>query len=427
MKMSEEVKDDKINPENGEDITQYLLSKVRELERECVQLKNENNRIKSGYAQRLRWLEDRKRMLESERIQMEREIRRLRSELERLRSMPLIIGTIVDVLDSGKLVVRSTSGPTFLVNTSQFIDRSKLVPGARVAMNQQSLAVVDVLPMEKDPAVLAMEIVEKPEESYSDIGGLEKQIQEIRETVELPLLKPEAFEKVGIDPPKGVLLYGPPGTGKTLIAKAVARETNSVFIKLIGSELVRKYIGEGARLVRELFQLAKEKAPSIVFIDEIDAIAARRTDSLTSGDREVQRTLMQLLAEMDGFDARGDVRIIAATNRPDILDPAILRPGRFDRLIEIPLPDEKGRAQIFAIHTRRMNLSSDVSMEELAALTEGATGADIKAICTEAGMFAIREDRNEVTFLDFQHAISKVMGKIEQTASKLGSNELMFA
>ncbi len=425
--MSEEVKDDKINPENGEDITQYLLSKVRELERECVQLKNENNRIKSGYAQRLRWLEDRKRMLESERIQMEREIRRLRSELERLRSMPLIIGTIVDVLDSGKLVVRSTSGPTFLVNTSQFIDRSKLVPGARVAMNQQSLAVVDVLPMEKDPAVLAMEIVEKPEESYSDIGGLEKQIQEIRETVELPLLKPEAFEKVGIDPPKGVLLYGPPGTGKTLIAKAVARETNSVFIKLIGSELVRKYIGEGARLVRELFQLAKEKAPSIVFIDEIDAIAARRTDSLTSGDREVQRTLMQLLAEMDGFDARGDVRIIAATNRPDILDPAILRPGRFDRLIEIPLPDEKGRAQIFAIHTRRMNLSSDVSMEELAALTEGATGADIKAICTEAGMFAIREDRNEVTFLDFQHAISKVMGKIEQTASKLGSNELMFA
>jgi proteasome regulatory subunit len=427
MKMSEEVKDDKINPENGEDITQYLLSKVRELERECVQLKNENNRIKSGYAQRLRWLEDRKRMLESERIQMEREIRRLRSELERLRSMPLIIGTIVDVLDSGKLVVRSTSGPTFLVNTSQFIDRSKLVPGARVAMNQQSLAVVDVLPIEKDPAVLAMEIVEKPEESYSDIGGLEKQIQEIRETVELPLLKPEAFEKVGIDPPKGVLLYGPPGTGKTLIAKAVARETNSVFIKLIGSELVRKYIGEGARLVRELFQLAKEKAPSIVFIDEIDAIAARRTDSFTSGDREVQRTLMQLLAEMDGFDARGDVRIIAATNRPDILDPAILRPGRFDRLIEIPLPDEKGRAQIFAIHTRRMNLSSDVSMEELAALTEGATGADIKAICTEAGMFAIREDRTEVTFLDFQHAISKVMGKIEQAASKLGSNELMFA
>lgn len=424
--MSEEVKDRKANLENGEDITQYLLNKVRELEQECVRLKNEHNRIRSGYAQRLRWLEDRKRVLESERIQMEREIRRLRSELERLRSMPLIIGTIVDVLEGGKLVVRSTSGPTFLVNTSQFIDRSKLVPGARVAMNQQSLAVVDVLPVEKDPAVLAMEIEEKPEESYSDIGGLEKQIQEIRETVELPLVKPEAFKKVGIDPPKGVLLYGPPGTGKTLIAKAVARETNSVFIKLIGSELVRKYIGEGARLVRELFQLARERAPSIVFIDEIDAIAARRTDSHTSGDREVQRTLMQLLAEMDGFDARGDVRIIAATNRPDILDPAILRPGRFDRLIEIPLPDEKGRAQIFAIHTRRMNLGSDVSMEELAALTEGASGADIKAICTEAGMFAIREERSEVTLLDFQRAISKVLGKMD-IASKLGSDELMFA
>ncbi|WP_456474364.1 proteasome-activating nucleotidase [Candidatus Pyrohabitans sp.] len=424
--MSEEVKDEEINLKNGEDVTKYLLTKVRELERECVQLKSENSRIKSGYTQRLRWLEDRKRILESERIQMEREIRRLRSELERLRSMPLLIGTIVDVLENGKLVVKSTSGPTFLVNTSQFIDKRKLVPSARVAMNQQSLAVVDILPVEKDPAVLAMEIVEKPSESYSDIGGLEKQLHEVRETVELPLLKPEAFKKVGIDPPKGVLLYGPPGTGKTLVAKAVARETNSVFIKLIGSELVRKYIGEGARLVRELFQLAEEKAPSIVFIDEIDAIAARRTDSLTSGDREVQRTLMQLLAEMDGFDARGDVRILAATNRPDILDPAILRPGRFDRLIEIPLPDERGRAQIFAIHTRKMNLSSDIRMEELAALTEGASGADIKAVCTEAGMFAIRDAREEVTFLDFQRAINKVLGKIEEVTGSLGSDEAMF-
>ncbi|RLG56287.1 MAG: proteasome-activating nucleotidase [Candidatus Hydrothermarchaeota archaeon] len=412
--MSEDAKN------KGEDLTAYLLNRVRELERECLQLSNENLRLKNGYSQRVKWLEDRKRILENEKLLLEREVRKLRSELERLRSMPLVVGTLQDILPNGKVVVRSSGGPTFVVGISQFIDQKSLVPGARVAMNQQSLAVVDVLPFEKDPAVLAMEIVEKPKESYSDIGGLQEQIREIKETVELPLVNPKIFEEVGIDPPKGVLLYGPPGTGKTLIAKAVAHETNSVFIKLIGSELVRKYIGEGARLVRELFRLAKEKAPSIVFIDEIDAIGAKRLDSSTSGDREVQRTLMQLLAEMDGFDARGDVRIIAATNRPDILDPAMLRPGRFDRLIEIPLPDHEGRIEIFKIHTRKMNLSEDISYEELAKETEGASGADIKAICTEAGMFAIRENRNKVTSLDFSKAIDKILGKYEGVGKEVG-------
>ncbi|MFH1774908.1 MAG: proteasome-activating nucleotidase, partial [Methanobacteriota archaeon] len=375
-------------------MSKYLLNRVRELEREYVQLSNESNRLKNGYSQRLKWLEDKKRILENEKIQLDREVRRLRSELERLRTIPLIIGTVVDVLQNGKVVVRSSTGPHFIVNVSQFIDRNSLVSGARVAMNQQSFAIVEVLPFEKDPAILAMEIEEKPKVSYKDVGGLAEQIVEIKETVELPLLHPELFEKVGIDPPKGVLLYGPPGTGKTLLAKAVAHETNSVFIKLIGSELVRKYIGEGARLVRELFKLAGEKAPSIVFIDEVDAIGAKRLESATSGDREVQRTLMQLLAEMDGFNPRGDVRIIAATNRPDIIDPAMLRPGRFDRLIEIPLSNQEGRTEIFRIHTGRMNLSEDIALESLAALTEGATGADIKAICTEAGMFTIREGRD---------------------------------
>jgi len=412
--MSEDAKNKR------EDLTAYLLNRVRELERECLQLSNENLRLKNGYSQRVKWLEDRKRILENEKLLLEREVRKLRSELERLRSMPLVVGTLQDILPNGKVVVRSSGGPTFVVGISQFIDQRSLVPGARVAMNQQSLAVVDVLPFEKDPAVLAMEIVEKPKESYSDVGGLQEQIREIKETVELPLVNPKIFEEVGIDPPKGVLLYGPPGTGKTLIAKAVAHETNSVFIKLIGSELVRKYIGEGARLVRELFRLAKEKAPSIVFIDEIDAIGAKRLDSSTSGDREVQRTLMQLLAEMDGFDARGDVRIIAATNRPDILDPAMLRPGRFDRLIEIPLPDYEGRIEIFKIHTRKMNLSKDISYEELAEETEGASGADIKAICTEAGMFAIRENRNKVTSLDFSKAIDKILGKYEGVGKEVG-------
>jgi proteasome regulatory subunit len=396
-----------------DEMSRYLLNRVRDLERECLQLSNENNRIREGYSQRIRWLEDKKRSLENEKLALDREVRRLRSELERLKTMPLIIGTVVDVLPNGRVVVKSSTGPNFVVNTSQFIDRSALTPGSRVAMNQQSFAVVDVLPVEKDPAILAMEIEEKPDVTYDDVGGLAEQITEIRETVELPLLRPEAFEKVGIDPPKGVLLYGPPGTGKTLLAKAVAHETKSVFIKLIGSELVRKYIGEGARLVRELFKLAREKAPSIVFIDEADAIGAKRLESSTSGDREVQRTLMQLLAEMDGFSPRGDVRIIAATNRPDILDPAMLRPGRFDRLIEIPLPNYEGRVEIFKIHTRRMNISPEISVEDLASRTDSATGADIKAICTEAGMFAIRENRDMVTLSDFERAITKVIGKIE--------------
>ncbi|MEE8403522.1 MAG: proteasome-activating nucleotidase, partial [Candidatus Hydrothermarchaeaceae archaeon] len=353
-------------------------------------------------------------------IQLERELRRLKSELERMRTMPLIIGTVIDTFENGKVVVKSTAGPNFVVSSSQFIDKKNLVSGARVAMNQQSLAVVDVLPIEKDPAVLAMEIDEKPRESYEDIGGLVDQIAEVRETIELPLLKPESFKKVGIDPPKGVLLYGAPGTGKTLIAKAVAHETNSVFIKLIGSELVRKYIGEGTRLVRELFRMAEEKAPSILFIDEVDAIGAKRLESATSGDREVQRTLMQLLAEMDGFDLRGDVRIIAATNRPDIIDPAMLRPGRFDRLIEIPLPDYEGCVEIFKVHTRRMNLGKDVKLEELASQVENVSGADIKSICTEAGMFAIRESRDEAVMRDFENAITKVNGRLEEGGREAG-------
>jgi len=409
------------NQEKKGDMSQYLLSRVRELERECLQLSNESLRIKKGYAQRVKWLEDKKRELENEKIRLERETRKLRSEVERLRTMPLVIGTVQDVLGNGKVVVKSSTGPNFVVNCSQFIDRGELVSGTRIAMNQQSFAVIDVLPGETDPAVMAMEIEEKPSESYADIGGLREQINEMRETVELPLLKPEAFTKVGIDPPKGVLLYGPPGTGKTLLAKAVAHETNSAFIKLIGSELVRKYIGEGARLVRDLFKLAGEKAPSIVFIDEVDAIGARRMETSTSGDREVQRTLMQLLAEMDGFDARGDVKIIAATNRPDIIDPAMLRPGRFDRFIEVTLPDLEGREEILNIHTRRMNLSKEVTVSEIAERTEGASGADIKSICTEAGMFAIRDEREEVNLQDFESAIDKVLGaKLEDEKEEAG-------
>jgi len=279
-----------------------------------------------------------------------------------------------------------------------------------VALNQQTFSIVNVLPSEKDPLVTGMEVEEKPDVSYGQIGGLEEQVVEIKETVELPLKKPELFIEIGIEPPKGVLLYGPPGTGKTLLAKAVAHETNATFIKIVASEFVKKYIGEGARLVRGVFELAKEKAPSIIFIDEIDAIAAKRLKSSTSGDREVQRTLMQLLAEMDGFEGRGDVGIVAATNRPDILDPALLRPGRFDRFIEVPIPNEEGRMEILKIHSKNMSLDEEVDIRMIASLTEGASGADLKAVCTESGMFAIREERTVVTMNDFMDAVDKIIG-----------------
>lgn len=359
--------------------------------------------------QRVRSLEHEKRAMESDYIRLERELRGLRAEFDRLRVPPLIAATLLDTLPDGRAIVRSSTGPHFVVGVSQLIKPEDIKPGARVALNQRTFSIMEVLPSKKDPLVLGMEIEEAPEVSYGDVGGLEEQIREIRETVELPMLKPELFKKVGIEPPKGVLLYGSPGTGKTLLARAVAHETHATFIRVIGSELVQKYIGEGARMVREMFELAQEKAPSIVFIDELDAIGARRMDTSTSGDREVHRTLVQLLAEIDGFDPRGDVKILAATNRPDILDPALLRPGRFDRLIYFPMPDEKARATIFRIHTKGMNLSEDVDLDELAKSTERATGADIKAICTEAGMFAIREGREQVTHADFDRAIAKVL------------------
>lgn len=362
---------------------------------------------------KIRALETEKQLIDAERVRLEREVHAIRTELERMRQTPLIAATVVDVLEDGRVVVKSSTGPHFVVQAYGSIGPTKIVPGARVALNQRTFSLVEVLPPTRDPFVKAMEVEEAPAITYDDIGGLKDQIREIRETVELPLMKPELFKKVGIDPPKGVLLYGPPGTGKTMVARAVAHETKTAFIRVISSELVQKFIGEGARLVRDIFNMAREKAPSIVFIDEIDAVGSKRMDLATSGDREVQRTLMQLLSELDGFDARGDVRIIAATNRPDILDPALLRPGRFDRMIEFPLPDDEARADIFRIHTRRMNIDDSVSFADLIKKTEGATGADIKAICTEAGMFAIRELRDKVTMGDFLNAVEKIMGKEE--------------
>ena len=358
--------------------------------------------------QRVRNLEHEKRTFEASYARLEHELRGLRAEFEHLRMPPLVAATLMDMLPDGRAIVRSTTGPQFVVGVSQSIKPDDLKPGSRVALNQRTFGIMEILPSKKDPLVLGMEIEEAPNVTYKDVGGLQSQIDEIRETVELPMLKPELFKKVGIEPPRGVLLYGAPGTGKTLLARAVAHETHATFIRVIGSELVQKYIGEGARMVREMFELAREKAPSIVFIDELDAIGARRMDTSTSGDREVHRTLMQLLAEIDGFDPRGDVKILSATNRPDILDPALLRPGRFDRLIQFPMPDESARVTIFKIHSKGMNLAKNVDLAVLAKNTGGSTGADIRSMCTEAGMFAIRDAREQVTGSDFEKAIAKV-------------------
>lgn len=383
----------------GGDYPRYLADMVRRLE-------EVNNQL----TDRVQKLEREERYREELRNRYEREIKKLRAEIEKLRTPPLVVGTVVDVIDDKRVVVRSSAGPKFVVNYSQSIDPKEAAPGTQVGLSQQSLAVVSVLPSAKDPSVYGMELIESPEVDYNMIGGLNEQIEEIKEVAELPLTAPEQFERIGVEPPKGVLLTGLPGTGKTLLAKAVANRTSATFIRVVGSELVQKYIGEGARLVRELFALAKEKAPTILFIDELDAVAARRVEDGTTGEREVQRTMMQLLAEIDGFNPRGDVRIIAATNRPDILDPALLRPGRFDRIIEIPVPDREAREKIFRIHTSKMKLGKDVELDTLAALTENATGADIKAISTEAGMFAVKRNKKSIEMEEFEQAITKIIG-----------------
>ncbi len=338
---------------------------------------------------------------------MTKEVQRLTIELEKAKHPPLIVGSILDILVDGRAVIKSSTGPNFVVPVADFVNREKLAPGTRVSLSQSNLTVVGILPSSRDPHVTGMEVIKKPDVTYAQVGGLERAIQELRETVEYPLTKPELFAKLGVKPPKGVLLRGLPGTGKTMLAKAVANATNATFIRLVASELVQKFIGEGSRKVHDLFQMARDKAPSIVFIDEIDAVGARRTDDGTTSNREVERTLMQLLAELDGFETRGDVRIVAATNRADILDPALLRPGRFDRIVDVPLPSPEGVAEIFKIHTKGMNLDKDVELPSLTSRLKAVSGADVAAICTEAGMRAIRAEHSTISHADFLGAIKK--------------------
>jgi proteasome regulatory subunit len=329
----------------------------------------------------------------------------LKKELNSLKEPPLVVCDVVKVFKE-KIIVKLSNGNGFFVNVSPNLIE-KLNVGDRVLAEQKSLTVVDTLGKSKQFGVENFVIMEKPKIQWSEIGGLKNQIRELYEVIELPLKKPELFKKVGIDPPKGILLYGPSGTGKTILAKAIAASTNATFIQIVGSELVQKFIGEGAKLVKDIFKLARENAPAVIFIDEIDSIASERVDIGTSGEREVQRTFMQLLNEIDGFNHLGDVKIIGATNRIDVLDQAIIRPGRLDRLVYVPLPEEKGRLEIFNVHSKNMNLKN-VDFRKIAALTNSFSGAEIKSVCTEAGYFAIRGKRTHVGQEDFLTAINKV-------------------
>ncbi len=359
-----------------------------------------------GYTTNISSLEEENRILRNT-------IEHLKNEMAKFHTPPFLICEVRDLIDD-KAILSLKNGNEFFVNISSNVN--KLKPGDFVLAHQKNLVIVDKVHSMKKFNVEKFVIIDKPIVSWKDIGGLAAEREEIKEVIELPLLKPELFEKVGIKPPKGILLHGPPGTGKTLLAKAVAASTNSTFIEIVGSELVQKFIGEGAKLVREIFELAREKAPSIVFIDELDALASQRMDIGTSGEREVQRTFMQLLAELDGFKELGNVKIIAATNRRDILDPAVIRPGRLDRQIYIDLPDTKGLQQIFKIHTRDMSLKK-VNRNTIIHEMEGLSGAEVRAICTEAGYFAIREDRSHVVHDDFISAVEKVKDKTKEDAT----------
>ncbi len=339
-------------------------------------------------------------------------------ENNQLKRMPLFVAAVVDVFPTGEIYLRQQGNNQEYLTVVPEDLQGTIQAGSKVAVNN-SLSIVKLMPTTYDTRVRVMELEECPEITFEHIGGLTHEIEEVREAVEYPLTRPEVFTRVGVDPPKGILLYGPPGTGKTLIAKAIAHNAKATFIRMSGSELVHKFIGEGAQLVRDLFELARDKAPSIVFIDEIDAIGMTRTNDGTSGSAEVQRTMMQLLAEMDGFDTRGEIRIMAATNRVDMLDAALLRPGRFDRIIEIPLPDTLARREILRIHTRKMTLASPIDFDLLVTKTEGMTGAELQAICREAGMIAVRKEALQIEQENFITAISKIRDDVT-------SDERMF-
>ena len=355
--------------------------------------------------------------LEEENKNLKRTVQFYQVELEKFRTPPFVVSEVISITDEKKAIVRLPNQSNFLVDISQ--DAKGIKAGDMVINEQKSLVVMNKIELTKNFAVENFLIVnDKPNVKWDQIGGLKEQVEKVKEVLEMPLLQPGIFKDMGVTPPKGGLLHGPPGTGKTLIAKALANETKSTFIELVGSELVQKFIGEGAKLVKDLFELARNKGPAIIFIDEIDAIAARRIETGTSGEREVQRTFMQLLGEIDGFDSLDNVKIIAATNRLDILDEAILRPGRLERHIEINKPNEEGRLEILKIHTKNMKIENEVSLKKIAKKTENFSGAELKALTTEAGYLAIRKGKKKITQEDFENAI-EVVFKLEESYEML--------
>ncbi|KAI9336815.1 P-loop containing nucleoside triphosphate hydrolase protein [Obelidium mucronatum] len=327
---------------------------------------------------------------------------------------PLLVARCNKIIQAGegedaKYMINVKQIAKYVVGLGERVAPTDIEEGMRVGVDRNKYQIQIPLPPRIDPTVTMMQVEEKPDVTYSDVGGCKEQIEKLREVVEMPLLQPERFVNLGIDPPKGVLLYGPPGTGKTLCARAVANRTDATFIRVIGSELVQKYVGEGARMVRELFEMARTKKACIIFFDEVDAIGGARFDDGAGGDNEVQRTMLELINQLDGFDPRGNIKVLMATNRPDTLDPALLRPGRLDRKVEFNLPDLEGRAHIFKIHTRSMSVERDIRFELLARLCPNATGAELRSVCTEAGMYAIRARRKVATEKDFLEAVQKVI------------------
>ncbi|CAH1960046.1 unnamed protein product [Acanthoscelides obtectus] len=384
--------------------------------------------------QMLEFLEVQEEYIKDEQRNLKKEYLHAQEEVKRIQSVPLVIGQFLEAVDQNTGIVGSTTGSNYYVRILSTIDRELLKPSASVALHKHSNALVDVLPPEADSSISMLQADEKPDVQYSDIGGMDVQKQEIREAVELPLTHFELYKQIGIDPPRGVLMYGPPGCGKTMLAKAVAHHTTAAFIRVVGSEFVQKYLGEGPRMVRDVFRLAKENSPAIIFIDEIDAIATKRFDAQTGADREVQRILLELLNQMDGFDQTTNVKVIMATNRADTLDPALLRPGRLDRKIEFPLPDRRQKRLVFSTITSKMNLSEEVSLctlnnliyrtwlltffsqvdlEDYVARPDRISGADINAICQEAGMHAVRENRYIVLPKDFEKGYKNNIKKDE--------------
>jgi len=371
--------------------------------------------------------------LQHEEKSIDAKIKENKEKIKLNKQLPYLVSNIVEVLDPKDLedeaeddgaardadaernakpvVIKTSTRQTIFLPVAGLVEADKLKPGDLVGVNKDSYLILDTLPVEYDSRVKAMEVDEKPQEDFNDIGGLNDQIEELKEAIILPMKHAEMFKNIGIQPPKGVLLHGPPGTGKTLMARACANRCESTFLKLAGPQLVQMFIGDGAKIVRDAFELAKEKAPTIIFIDELDAVGTKRFDSDKSGDREVQRTMLELLNQLDGFSSDTRIKVIAATNRPDILDPALLRSGRIDRKIECPLPNEQSRARILRIHAERMNVNPAVNFNELARSTEDFNGAQLKAVCVEAGMLALRRDATQLMHEDFMEGVQAVQSK----------------